>query len=303
MSNTVARQPRDQTFFEELVMGKTTPFTPKKVKTKQAEWVTIDHLQAKHIFKYYNKGNRKPSKNQILKYAEDMKSDHWKETGETLSFDKAGNLANGQHRLGGMILAEKEFEFLVTYGLDREVFDVLDTGIIRTGGVILGLDGHQDAINLNALVRAIIAYENNGDFDAKSFKGVNQITVSQVKEYIEDNSDVITYLDKYKKSSVVSTSIASFCYWALSTAVDRKTAETYLDMVLMGYGLTPNTLEYYLFEKLQRNSSKSSAQTKLSKTAVIANIILGWRRYNGWSKSKTMQITWDHRKGLPSPVE
>ena len=202
-----------------------------------------------------------------------------------------------------MILAEKEYEFLVTYGLDREVFDVLDTGIVRTGGVILGLDGYKDPINLNALVRAIIAYENNGAFDAKSFKGVNQITVSQVKDYIENNPDVGIYLDRYKKSPVVSTSIASFCYWLLSTAVDKPTAEEYLDMVLMGYGLTPNTLEYHLFEKLQRNNNKNSTQTKLSKTAVIANIILGWRRYMGWSKNKAMQITWDHRKGLPSPIE
>jgi hypothetical protein len=300
MSDTT-KQTRNAGFFEELIKGSTRPFSPKKVKTKQAEWVTIGPLQSKHILKYYNHGNRRPSKNQALKYAKDMESDNWKETGEPISFDKTGNIINGQHRLAAMILADKEYEFLVNYGLDREVFDVIDNGLIRPNSTILELEGYSDTVNLSALTRAIIAYIDNGNYDAKDFKGVNQITISEIKEYLEENPDTTNYLDRYRKSAVVSCSISSFCYWLLSSVVDKSTTEGYLDMVFMGYGLTPNTIEHYLFDKLQRN--KNAAQNKMTKTAIICNVILGWRRHMGWSKSKAMQLTWDARKGFPKPTQ
>jgi len=300
MNTTQKKQNRNSDFFEDLIKGSTKSFIPKKVKTKQAEWITINPLQSKHILKFYNNGNRRPSKNQVLKYSKDMENDNWKETGEPISFDKNGNVINGQHRLYGMILADKEYEFLVNYGLDREVFDVIDNGLIRPNSTILELEGHSDTVNLSALVRAIIAYTDNGNYDAKDFKGVNQITISQIKDYLKDNEDVVDYLDRYKKSAVVSCSISSFCYWLLST-VDKTEAENYLDMVFMGYGLTPNTIEHYLFDKLQRN--KNATQNKMTKTAIICNVILGWRRYMGWSKTKAMQITWDVRKGFPKPTE
>jgi hypothetical protein len=41
----------------------------------------------------------------------------------------------------------------------------------------------------------------------------------------------------------------------------------------------------------------------MTKLAIICNVILGWRRYMGWSKSKAMQLTWDARKGFPKPTE
>lgn len=207
-------------------------------------------------------------------------------------------MINGQHRLASLVHANETYKFLINYGLDHDVFDVIDSGLNRSNATILSLEGYEDTQNLSALVRGIIAYTDNGNYDAKDFKGVNQITISQIKDYISENPDVVNYLDRYKKSAVVSNSVASFCYWLLST-VNQEKAEEYLDMVFMGYGLTPGSIEHYLFDKLQRN--KNASQNKMTKTAVICNVILGWKRFMGFSKSKSMQLTWDMRKGFPKP--
>jgi hypothetical protein len=228
-----------------------------------------------------------------------MMNGDWKETGEPISFDQSGNLINGQHRLAAMVETNTPIEFLINYGLNREVFDVIDNGLSRTNSTILEMDGYKNSANLSALVRSIIAYNDNGNYDAKNFKGVNQITISQIKNFLEDESDTIDYLDRYKKSSVVSASVSSFCYWLLAK-VDAVKAEEMLDKVFLGYGLVPNTIEHYLFDKLQRN--KNANTTKLTKTAVICHVILCWRRVMGWSRSKAMQLNWDSRSPLPKPI-
>ena len=296
MTNTTKNR---NTFYDELIKGQTMPFIPKKTKTKQAEWVTLHPLQSRHILKFYNSNNRKPSKVQVTKYASDMACGDWKETGQPISFDQAGNMLDGQQRLCAMVMTDTSFETLVVYGLKREVFDVIDNGLIRTNATILGMEGYKDPAGLSALVRAVIAYESNGEYDAKNFTGVNQITISQIKNYLEDNPTLVTYMDRYKKSSVVSAPVAAFCYWLLSQTNKIK-AEMMLDKVLLGYGLIPGTLEHYLFDKLQRN--KNANITKMSKTAVICNIILCWRRFMGWSMSKSMTLQWDTRKGMPKPI-
>jgi hypothetical protein len=199
-----------------------------------------------------------------------------------------------------VIEADKACDFVFAYGLDHDVFDVIDNGKIKTGADILGMSGYTDSAILYALSRSIIAYESTGNYNAEVFKGINQITKSQVQHVLEERPDVVEYVDKYKKSTVVSPSVSSFCYWLIASAYGKEEAEAYLDMVLLGYGLEPDTIEAYLYNKLQRN--KNAPQNKMTKTAIIANIILGWRRYKGLSKSNALQLTWDASRGLPSIV-
>ena len=90
--------------------------------------------------------------------------------------------------------------------------------------------------------------------------------------------------------------VASFTYWLLHKDNPAK-AEEYLDQVLMGFDLKPDTLQAYLFNKLQRN--RNAIQNKMTKVAIMAHIIEGYRRFVGYSKNRSMQITWDTRKGLP----
>ncbi len=286
------------TFFEEILKGNTIKFAPKKTTKFFMEQRIITPLEAKHILKYYNNSNRKPSKVVATKYATDMISGNWMSNFQPISFDSDGMVIDGQHRLYAILMTGISQNVIIHYGLSPEVFPSIDNGKILTNADILnkmGYDPTNTAI-LAALIRSIIAYNTNGNYDSKNFKGVNQITKCQVMDYLEENTDVYDYVEPYKKSSVVSSSVAAFCYWLLSS-VDRKEASNYLDMVFMGYNLTPNTIHHYLYDKLQRN--KNAHQNKMTKLAIICNVILGWRRHMGYSQSKSMQLNWDVRKGFP----
>lgn len=295
---------RNNKYYDLIVQGETQEFSPIKTETVSSEMRTITPNEARHIIKHFNTKNRKLSPNAVKKYANDMKLGNWKITGEPIIFDFNGQLLNGQHRLAGVIESGKPFTTLVVYGMDPSAFDVIDNGKIRTNSDVLGLNGYDNPSILSSLVRSVISYETAGVADAKSsksFAGSNQITKSQILQKLEDSPELVNYIEKYKKSQVVSPSVSSFCYWVLShynpTLKDQ--VEEYLDQTLMGFNIEPNTITSYLFSKLQRN--RNSKTNKMTKSVQIANIIKGFRRYIGWDTTKVLQITWDGNHKFPSP--
>jgi hypothetical protein len=290
----------ENTFYNELLTGPVERFTPTKSKTLTTELMRITPRQARYILKTYNTKNRKPSKVAVTKYATDMQSGNWQLTAQTIAFDRDQVLLDGQQRLLACVQTDMPQDFLVAFGLSPDCFKNIDNGKGKTNADILGMNGFGEPAITSALTRAIIAYETSGTTDANTFKGVYQITKSQILEYLDAHPEITQFIDKYKKSQVVSSLIASFCYWLLSQD-NRQECEKYLDQVLLGYNLEPDTIQSYLFNKLQRN--RNTVQQKMTKTSIIANIIIGWKRYMGYSKSKSLQITWDVRKGIPSPFQ
>jgi hypothetical protein len=294
MQKTTIEKP----FYDQLLDGPIVSWTPKKSKVIVAETSDISPNQARYILKKYNNINRKLSSVNVTKYASDMTAGRWKNDGETIIFSKEGDLLNGQHRLLGVIKSNTSQNFLISYGVDKSTFDVMDNGKSRTTSDVLGMMKYENSAILAALARTILAYERNGGFNAKNFKGANQISKSETIAYIEANPEIGNYIERYKKCSLVPSSVTSFLYWLFSN-INKAHAEQYLNMVLMGYGISPDTLESYLFNKLQRN--RNAIQNKMTKNAVISNIIIGWNRFRGHSKSSAIQIIWKPENGLPKP--
>ena len=290
-----------KTIVEKLLDGKTIKYVPKKTKIYSSCVQTIYPAQARHILKYYHiEKNRKVSPTLVTKYAKDIVS-NWKITGEPIIFNWNGKLQDGQHRLFGCIQSDMPITTAVSFGVDPASFDRTNNIKPRTTADVLDMCGFKQSNDLSALIRSVISYGQSGNPDAKTIKvgGVNTITTSEVLAYAQDNPIITTYIEKYPKNQVVSKQIAAFCYWLFSTTHCESDAEEYLDKVLLGLDLQSGDLETYLFNKLQRNKYKKTGN--MSKICVVGNIIEGWRRYMGYSKSKSKQISWDSRKELPNP--
>lgn len=75
-----------------------------------------------------NTQNRKANKGTIRRYSTDMKNNNWKVNGQTVVFDKDGNLRDGQNRLFACVTAGVPFKTVVVRGVDPEAFDSMDTG-------------------------------------------------------------------------------------------------------------------------------------------------------------------------------
>jgi hypothetical protein len=69
-----------------------------------------------------------------------MTNGEWVFDGTPISFDKYGNLLNGQHRLSSVIKSGKSNIFKVATGFKPDV-STMDIGQTRTGADVLAIDG------------------------------------------------------------------------------------------------------------------------------------------------------------------
>ena len=94
--------------------------------------------------------NRAISKRLVSAYARDMTAGYWRLTGEPISFNKNGDMVNGQHRLLACIQALTPFTSLVVYGVGATASLVLDAGRSRRAGDILKMNGIDNPVWLAA---------------------------------------------------------------------------------------------------------------------------------------------------------
>lgn len=301
--NNTETEPR-KSFYDEMIQGQTEKFAPKKTKSLSVEMITLRPSQAKHILKHYNNTesspNRKPSKVLVTKYASDMLNGYWKKTGQTIQFSTDGLLMDGQHRLLACVKTNMPQDFIAVYGINKQAFDVIDNGKSRSYGDIASIKGYKDPMMVTSLARLMVVYDNYGavDADEKQFRGagLNQVTKTQTMEYLDSHPNIGEYIERYRKNNLISPVVAGFVYWLLQND-NKPLAEQYLDQVLLGYSLKPETIQSYVFSKLQRN--RNAIQNKLTKKAIIYNLIEGYRRVAGYSKATALSITFDPAKGIP----
>lgn len=108
-----------------------------------------------------NGRNRKLSEHTVSRYVRDIKAGQWKLTGETIKFDTAGNLLDGQHRLTACVRAKMPIKVMVVYGLPSETQDVLDTGKSRRLTDVMSLHGILNATRVGSTIRVLIGYKQN----------------------------------------------------------------------------------------------------------------------------------------------
>lgn len=96
-----------------------------------ADVETITPAVAKAMLKH-NVGNRPVDKERVAMLAADIVAGNWHENGESIKFDKNGNLVDGQHRLMACILAGIPIKSIVIRGVEDA--RGIDCGKKRTFG-------------------------------------------------------------------------------------------------------------------------------------------------------------------------
>lgn len=87
-----------------------------------------------------NYKNRNVRQHIVRKYAADMKNGYWQLTPQGISFYENGDLADGQHRLEAVILANCPVDMLVTYDVPKSC-TIQDRGSIRSTADVLRMEG------------------------------------------------------------------------------------------------------------------------------------------------------------------
>jgi hypothetical protein len=116
--------------------------------------MTITPQMAEQFLLSNNK-NRVVNARRVNLYAHEILQGQWKLNGESIKFDKGGNLVDGQHRLKAIVAAKCPIESIVVFGLDSEVMATIDTGKPRNSGDIFKLN---QILNHTTIAAAISKY-------------------------------------------------------------------------------------------------------------------------------------------------
>lgn len=150
--------------------------------------MTITPDIAADWLEHRNKGNRHISTAIVKQYADAMREGRWMITHQGIAFDENGNLLDGQHRLWGSVEAGVPFQAMVTVGVPRETFAVLDTGRRRQASQLI--DGKHRTMVASA-ARILAYYDGTIGPDVQLQGGIvpnkidNDIIVQTVGRWTE----------------------------------------------------------------------------------------------------------------------
>jgi len=102
-------------------------FQHPKQNIQYSEFVLVSPEMAAECLKF-NRNIRNITDSSAAAYGRDIGAGNWVPTDESISITTEGNLANGQHRMEGVIRAEKPAVFYVTWQVLPEAQFVIDSG-------------------------------------------------------------------------------------------------------------------------------------------------------------------------------
>jgi len=228
-----------------------------------------------------NEDNRGLHQNHIATLARTMARKDWEVNGESLKIDTAGNILDGQHRMWACIEAKTPFKTMVTTGLPREVFDTIDTGIIRTAIDILTV---KKETNVSTIVAAL---KHIGRYYSGTMMSMYKFTNREIEELLDQHPDIRGFASHVQQTrnqvrwcagSIIATT------WYLASRINKAQADVFFESFVEGSNLEVDSAILVLRNKLI--DIHINPLQRLSATHKIQLIIVTW---NLWRKGKSVK--------------
>jgi hypothetical protein len=126
-------------------------------------WMRIGPERAKTILDRHNTKNRTLRRARVLRYASDIRSGKWMETGQPIIIDEEGVLLTGQHTLSAVVESGLSIVTLVVVGVSADCRYFVDLGLAKALADFLYADGVGSAAN----VASALSYKAR--YDARCF--------------------------------------------------------------------------------------------------------------------------------------
>lgn len=103
--------------------------------------------------------NRTSRPTLVAQIAADISAGRWQLTPQTCSIAIDGTLLDGQHRLMAIVKSGQAVPLMLAVNCPPEIFSAIDTGLSRTPGDLLKIEGAPNYNNVAALIRAATLYK------------------------------------------------------------------------------------------------------------------------------------------------
>lgn len=162
---------------------------------------TVTPKMAREWLKNHNNSNRNLNLNRAKFYRDIILQGKWETTHQGIAFFENGELADGQHRLKGIDLANIAVEVLVTQGLKREGALAIDNGRVRSTHDQLKIAGIGGLTNTGAAILRILATKGNSETP----------NIYKLEEYFTRHTDMVLLGQELAKGNVKKITSAPIC--------------------------------------------------------------------------------------------
>lgn len=194
-----------------------------------------------------NIGNRHMRPESVESYRRDAEDGNWLLNGETLVFDVAGVVANGQHRMMGLAEARPgtKVQILVVTGVTQT--KIYDVPVRRTATDILKLS------NTNAAICRALAMLESGDI---VFAYSKKFSISEVEEVWKRANETIQLFPRTAALPISAPMLAAFAY---AYPIEPEAVQRLFEKIRDGEGLRKNDPAYTFRNWLVKNPLASRA--------------------------------------------
>jgi len=253
---------------------------------------------ANNMLLFNHATQRNVSQSHVANIAAQMKKGLWRTNGEPIIIDENGDIADGQHRLRGVVLSGVTIEFLIVRGVSSDVFTTIDRGMTRSAGNSFTISGIMNGTAAAACVAGVMNYrralavvtrEKGGGYIYGGSLSTNIKYSPQefINEYRKHEDKYIEALTNGRKvRHVMSLSTATTV--AALALIDGKKGSGWVsefwDSVSTGERLTREHPAYHLRE---RHIDNKASRHKFSSNY---SILLSAKAWNAFAEEKPTKL-------------
>ena len=134
--------------------------------------------------------NRKIDSAKVMAMARDMLAGNWRVTHQGIAFGPDGLLVDGQHRLAGIILADRPAEAMVTWNLPAEANLVIDDHRPRSGADVLSIE---QGVAVDTLTVAILRFIER---PASAGTSMARFSKSELRDSLVTHGQAVSFVIK-----------------------------------------------------------------------------------------------------------
>ena len=237
-----------------------------------------------------NTDNRKLRKHRANVLAQEMSDGNWAANGESISFDTAGALVDGQHRLQAIINSGVISPLTpIIMGIEPGVRSTVDTGLKRSAADVLSMRGERYAATLAGTIQLWAAYYLGDLKRMGTFK--SKLSHTQVLKWLDDWPSI---RDSVESAAALASgqryclapAEACFLHHAITQGgTSSEVAVEFLTSVLGGANLQEHSpvlaLRRRLLDESRPGRSPMDKRTKLA---------LALKAFGFWNKGQSRKL-------------
>ena len=211
-----------------------------------------------------------------------LENGEWEMNGETIVFDQAGVLIDGQHRLSACVKTGKPIETVVVRGIEHDAQITMDTGLRRNLRDYTKMRGYDNHSKVSSIGLALYIADSYGVARYFTDSHGGKSTFKSVMAYIDENYDsrikpivsgAQSVQQRYKKVNIGTLAV-------LFDVFRRAGEDNYKEFIGQLIGNRPACTSVRLLQnKLAANAATTDKAKQLTQKFIAVYTIKAWNAY------------------------